>query len=717
MTPSVRKTLFMALLGLTLLWPAVVPGTAVEEEAFNPSRAKLLSYMLRQQLSRHHYSHKEVDDALSGAAFDLYLKQFDSQKRFLLQGDVDRLGAFSQLIDDEIISGKTTLPATAARIFETRVKMAERIVASLFEQEIDLASEEFLETDPDKLVYCKDEAQLTERWRKILKLQINNRYLNLLEDEGLEPGAITTEEQKQLAAEQLVKAREKVKKSNEDFLGRVSRETLQDHVDRYFNAVARAFDPHTNYMPPTEKEDFDIHMRGSLEGIGATLREEDGYVKVVAIIPGSAAARQGILQPEDIILKVAQGDEEPVEITDTRLRDAVTLIRGPKGTEVRLTVKRPDGSRLVIPIIRDVVQIEETFVKATTLTDEVTGKSYGYIKVPGFYRDFRGRHNGGNGRNVTDDLSAAVEDLKKQKVAGIILDLRNNGGGALSDAVSVTGLFIEEGPVVQVRDSDGDMKILDDDDRSVAYDGPLVVLVNRFSASASEIVAGALQDYDRAVVLGGGHTHGKGTVQAILDLDQALPFPNMEHFKPMGGMRITIQKFYRVSGESTQYRGVIPDIVLPDRLGHLETGEKYLDYSLPWDTVAATDFVPWRGAQPDLKLLGSKSSSRVKGNEQFAEISERVEKAAKRREETMQPLSQAALWQRKLEAREEAGDQLSPHGEEESEEKTKKLSEEQKLAEWIEGLKEDPYNTEAMAILGDLAPVEQAATVQVDPGK
>lgn len=674
--------------------------TAQESEDFVAQRAKLLSYLLRQQLTSNHYSQKQINDELSLAAFDLYLKQLDFQKRFLLKQDIARLKTFSSRIDDEINKGVITLPSVSADIMNRRIALVETMVGEILTEEFDFTLKESVETDPEKLEYCEDTKELRDRWRKAIKYQVLSRYLNLLEDEGVADGESAAADDPEKTPEALLrKAREKVLKSHEDFFSRMLKETEQEHYDRYFNVVTRAFDPHTNYLPPRQKEEFDISMRGSLEGIGATLKEEDGYIKVVQIIPGSAAYRQGQLHAEDIILAVAEAGEEPVDITDTRIRDAVSLIRGKKGTEVRLTVKKPDGTRLVVPIIRDVVQIEESFVKSTTLSDEESGRTYGYIKIPAFYRDFEKTQNGGKGRNSTDDVRTELIKLKASKIDGLILDLRNNGGGALTDAVAITGLFIDTGPVVQVRNSDGKTQVLSDEDSGVEYAGQMVVLVNQFSASASEILAGALQDYGRAVVMGGQHTHGKGTVQAMIDLSFRNPLPNMEKYAPLGALKVTIQKFYRVSGASTQYRGVVPDIILPDRLKHLKTGEQYIDYSLPWDTVNPVGYKTWSERGIDLPVLRANSERRISADEEFIQVAEAAKRAGEKMEQTLQSLNIEDIRRERAEAKrfgDKSEEEETPHGGK-GEDAGKNLTE-----EWLKTVKEDPYAGEAMAVLGDM---------------
>jgi len=670
------------------------------------NRAKLLSYVLRQQLDQHHYSHKAIDDELSKAAFDLYLKQLDFQKRFLIRQDIDQLQPYATLIDNEMLRGKIKLPLLAESILEDRITQVRRMVAEILEQELRLDGTETLETDPEKIDWCQSLPQLKERWRKILTYQMLNTML-VLEDEQKDGQGQTPENALKSLQE---RARTKVAKRFDHFFERLLKDTPRDHYDRYFNAVTRAFDPHTTYLPPQQKEDFEIGMRGSLEGIGATLREEDGFIKVVRIIPGSASSKQGDLEAEDIILAVAQGQEEPVDITDTRLRDAVELIRGPKGTEVRLTVKKADSTRKVIPIIRDVVEIEETFVKSTLLTDPGTGRNFGYIRIPSFYRDFTPSLFSQGGRNVTDDVADALAKLKEQDLSGLIIDLRNNGGGALKDAVNVSGLFIDHGPVVQVKSSAGAVQVLRDSDSGVAYDGPLVVLVNRFSASASEIFAAALQDYHRAYIIGSDHTYGKGTVQTILDLDRSVPLKGMDIYKPLGALKITTQKFYRVSGGSTQYKGVEADLVMPDRMRYVKSGEKYIDYSLPWDTVQPTSFKPWEGpGSLQVDLLKPKSLARVAANNEFQEIIESSEKVKQRQEDTRVTLNLETLRQEQKNNADADNDPLAFHeGLDEEDPDAEADTDQDPQQRWLKSVRKDPFALEAVAILSDLFPAVTA---------
>lgn len=675
---------------------ATTPEAAPDE--MDQNRARLLTYVLKRQVENH-FSGKEIDDALSYAAFELYIKQLDYQKRLLLAEEVSQLEVFKDRIDDEVQSGRVVLAPLAFRLLGNSISRAELLVEKALSEPFSFDVKEDYETDPEKLRFCETVEELSERWRLDLKYRTLSRYLNLLEDAGVEdPLKATPEVQK----EKEIEAREKVRKQYRDYFERLKKETLKDHYDRYLNAFSRAFDPHTTYMPPQSKEDFDISMRGSLEGIGATLREEDGYIKVVKVIPGSAADRQGQLHADDIILAVAQGKDEPVDVTDMRLRDAVALIRGKKGTEVRLTLRRQGLKPFIVPIVRDVVVIEESFVKSAVVTDPESGKPFGYVKIPSFYRDFETTRNGGKGRNSTDDVKAALMDFDEEEISGLILDLRNNGGGALTDAVGVAGLFIGEGPVVQVRDGGGGAKVLYSYNKKIAYRGPMVVLTNRFSASASEIVAGALQDYGRAVIVGSDHTHGKGTVQVIMDLDKSLTLRNMRQYMPLGALKMTTQKFYRVTGDSTQYRGIVPDIILPDRSRYNEYGERYLDNSLPWDRIDEVDHKEW--PPMDRASLDTNSQGRIADNEDFLDIIRVSEAMGKRIRDT----SQSLLLTDVVKEREDLqGMDIASHGNVngpvEDEEKDSEAEKDQDPAErLIESVLKDVYAKEAMAILLDL---------------
>ena len=673
---------------------------------YEANKAKLLSYMIHERLEADHFSHKVIDDTVSEAAFGLYLKQLDFQKTILLQEDVEKLRKYSKLIDNEMKSGKLELAVTGAATLSARTAVVYKMVKEILSKDFDFSTKEFIETDGEKIGYCKTDAELKERWRKLLKYQVLRQYLSQQEEYAHAAGAAPTPAEKSgdkklQTDEDLRKAaRNKVLKTYDQFFSRIAQEKEAETYERIFTAVTHAFDPHTDYMPPLNKEDFDISMSGSLEGIGATLKEDENHIKVVSIIAGSPASRQGQLQAEDIILKVGEGAGEPVDIIGMKVTDAVRLIRGKKGTEVRLTISKPDGKVLVIPIVRDIIQIEETFVKSTTIKNEKTGDSFGYIKVPSFYRDFEKTRNGSGGRNATDDVKAELTNLTSQNIKGIIIDLRNNGGGALTDAVRIAGLFIKTGPVVQVKNSDGKTTTLSDDDPDIAYTGPVVILVNRLSASASEILAGALQDYGRAVIIGGEHTHGKGTVQTIIDLDNYIPFQNMQEYKPLGALKLTIQKFYRISGASTQFRGVVPDLVLPDVMSGLKTGEQYIDFAMPWDTVKPVDFTKWPKCGPGISELREKSLKRSASDQGLISMKTEALSLEEKRKNTLKSLNIDDVRKEIEEARKTEKDPEAFHGHAKTDSGAK--TPEEKKEAFLKAVSADPYVKEATSVIEDI---------------
>lgn len=662
-------------------------------------RIRLLTHLISQQMSSNHFSHKALDDTLSAAAFDLYIQQLDYQKRFLIRDDIDQLGIDRKNIDDQIVRGELSLPKTGARLLRLRIGTVSELVPDILDNGFDFTVNEVFETDPEKIGYAEDAADLKKRWHQILKYQVLMRYVQLYEEQSKvnansEENALP--DMSAMDEALLEQATQKVRRSTEHLLARLLEQTEKDHFERFLNAFVRAYDPHSAYLAPDALEDFEIYMKGSLEGIGATLREDDGFIRVVEVIPGSPAAKQGQLAAEDIILKVGEGDQEPIDVTETRLRDAVRLIRGKKGTEVHLTIRKPTGAERVIVIVRDVVEIEEGFAKSTTVP--IPGhedQRYGYLRIPSFYRDFQGSREGRQARNVTDDVRRELALLKKQGIAGLVLDLRNNGGGSLSDAISVAGLFISSGPVVQVKSSDGDISVFEDEDPSIVYNGPLVVMVNRFSASASEILAGAIQDYGRGIVLGGEGTHGKGTVQAIFDMDQPLTYSPLAKLKPLGALKVTVQKFYRINGGSTQVKGVKPDIQLPDRLAFLESGEKYIEYALPWDTVTNVPFKRW-SRRPNVDELRRLSEQRVINGHRFDAVVAKTRRNRQRSRDTLRSLKLNDVLEERLALRAAGAEDI------EEDLNSKLLSSNKGFENLADEISDDLYVGEAMAVLNDM---------------
>ncbi len=668
-------------------------------------RAKLLSYIINHEITTYHYYHRPLDNKISSQAFKLYLKQVDPRKQFFLQKDIDSLSGFKLKLDDEMRSGHLQFPIAADEILKERVKQVQTITTAIFKQGIDLNKVELMQSDAKKIRYCKTIEELRDRWRKDIKYQVVSQYLDIQE---MNKAAFKTSKDGKATKIKLKKpaelkkeALEKVRKSDDYLFSRMLKMDNKDSYNRFFSIIVRAVDPHSDFLPPSQKEDFDIHMRGSLEGIGAVLQEDSGYVKVVRIIPGGAAYRQKQLTADDIILMVAQGQKEPVNIAGMRLRDAVSLIRGKKGTTVRLTVKKPDGTIRVISIVRDIVQLKDTFVKAVTIKLPGDGL-IGYMKIPSFYRDFKGK------RNVTDDTRRALKKLTAQDIKGLIIDLRNDGGGALVDAVKIAGLFIHTGPVVQIR-AGHKTDILSDTDPSISYSGPLLILINRFSASASEIFAGAMQDYGRAIIVGSKHSYGKGTVQTMLNLDNQLPSffgINMSRYQPLGALKLTTQKFYRINGGSTQDRGVVSDIVIPTRFMYSRVGEKYSENAMPWDKIAPASYKKWPSYPFNIKKLRELNARLIKTNKKFIEIVKEADEARDRQQHTMINIDMASrLHERQKMAaiRKAAGDKpYSPYFHDEGYGQGKKagrITPAQEKKKFLKRLNADPAIQESLDIL------------------
>jgi carboxyl-terminal processing protease len=499
-----------------------------------------------------------------------------------------------------------------------------------------------------------------------------------------------------------VSARKKVLKLTDDWFKRLKKFNKKDRFAGYINTITALYDPHSEFFPPKEKKKFDQSMSGQLEGIGARLQQKDDYIKVTEIVVGSPSYKQGDLKSGDLIIKVGQGNNEPVDIVGMDIDDAIELIKGKKGTEVRLTVKKTDGTIKVIPIIRDIIQLDETFAHSAILNN---GKNkVGYVKLPTFYSDFT--RNGA--RRCADDIKTEVIKLKKENVEGIIIDLRDNGGGSLQEVVNMGGLFIEKGPIVQVRKKNGVTEELKDFDESKVYDGPLVIMVNRNSASASEILAAAMQDYKRAVVVG-SQSFGKGTVQSFLDLDNYL-LPQFDTIKPLGSVKVTMQKFYRINGGTTQLRGVMPDINLPDPYSMIETGEKEMDYPMPWDEINKANYVSY--STINYSKIKKNSDDRIKKSKSFHLIEDEAKEIKSKKDDSKYSLN---LLKYRKEIQQQTDNNkkyddlqkeingfdinLMKSDENAMKNDSIKITREQN---WIKSLKKDVYLHEATNVIGDM---------------
>lgn len=570
---------WISLTGLSL---AILALVFCSNKPFSGDEPLLKRLMIT--LNGQHYAPKTINDDFSVLAFENTLENLDGNKQFFTQEDIDRLKPFEKQIDDQINSGRFDFFDSAWNTLMLRLDQIEPWIVDPLNNPMDYSIEGVFEVSQENKSYPIDQAALKDYWTRWTRYQVVDRlYRKQKQQKDLEKGKDSSGAVKIIPYDTLeLKARNETKTFVENWFKRWRKMDRQDKIAFYANTIAEIYDPHTNYFPPADKENFDISMTGKLEGIGATLSERDGYVKVERIVPGSASYKQGELKAGDLILKVAQGEEEPVDIVDMKLDDAIQLIRGKKGTEVRLTVKKPDGVIKVIPIIREVVVIEETYARSAIFTHKK--KRFGIIQLPSFYADFSSR---GRGRNSAGDVRLEIEKLKEENVDGIVLDLRNNGGGSLADAIEMSGLFIASGPIVQVKDSEGNINAANDFNPTTLYSGPLVVLTNAYSASASEILAAALQDYKRAIILGSKSTFGKGTVQTMVALNggRSEVFP-----RGFGELKVTIQKFYRINGGTTQLKGVEPDVVVPDIYDGVERGEKEMDYHLAYDEIPSASF-------------------------------------------------------------------------------------------------------------------------------
>jgi len=551
----------------------------------NPGRQQQILNQAAALLLNRHYDPKPFNDELSERIFFAYLKQLDADKTIFLQSDIAELNKFKSTIDDELMGAPIQFFPAVEAIFLKRLSEVKQLNKEILKSPFSFTKDEYYEIDENKETYATSAFERKEKIRKRLKYLTLERFVEL---QNQRDKATDKKEKQKTDVELEAEARKKITAITERFYNRFSKPTsADDRFSAFVNTVAEtAGDAHTNYLPPLEKRAFDELMSGNFYGIGAQLREEEGNIKIVSVVPGSPAWKSGKIQANDIILKVAQGKNEPVDLSGYEVEDAVKLIRGDKGTEVRLTIKKSDGTSVVVPLMRDKIVTDDIFARSTVI-DRADGKKIGYIFLPEFYANFEDAA----GAHCAADVAKEIQKLKAENVDGIILDLRNNGGGSLFEVVEMVGLFIPSGPVVQIKDKTGNPTVLRDEDKGLLYDGPLAVMVNEFSASASEIFAAAIQDYNRGIVVGSSSTYGKGTVQRNFPFGKALDF--FSGRTEFGALKITQQKFYRVNGGSTQLKGVTPDVVMPDVLEFAKLREKDNDNALKWDQIKPSAYTPW----------------------------------------------------------------------------------------------------------------------------
>ncbi|WP_420147416.1 carboxy terminal-processing peptidase [Spirosoma sp.] len=574
-------------------------------------------------LTQYHYRKVRLNDSLSSVVWDNYLKEVDGNKTYLLASDVAAFEKYRYQIDDALINGDLTAAFDLYNIFRQRYKERSEFIKSQLNTPFTFTADENFNTDREKAPWPKTVEEQNDLWRKILK----NQELELRLGNRSDSAVAVTMKQRYT---NLDKALNRIKSD--------------DVFQIYMNSFAEALDPHTNYYSPTNADRFNQEMSQSLEGIGAMLQEDGDYIKITSVLPGGPAFKSNLLKVNDKIAGVAQGDNGPIVNTmNWQVDEVVKLIKGPKGTVVRLHVVSPDALAGAPPkeirLVREKIKLEEQRAKKEVIEVSDNGKAFkiGVINIPMFYRDFEGARKHEQGfSSTTSDVKKFIDELKADKVDGIVIDLRDNGGGSLTEAIDLTGLFIPKGPVVQVRESTGETEVYTDPDPSVTYDGPMAVLVNRFSASASEIFAAAIQDYKRGIIIG-GQTFGKGTVQTLVDLNRWLP----KEPEKVGQVKMTIQKFYRINGSSTQHKGVTPDIELPSAFSAEEYGESSQKSALPWDQINSTRYEQSRGIDDKiLARLRDRFDQRLKSDPELKQLAQDLADFKKAKENTVVSLQE-----------------------------------------------------------------------------
>lgn len=705
------KIILLVILVSVGLW-SFVP----QKPKSDPERDKILLELLAFVLEKGHYHPATINDEFSKKVYKDYLVALDPSKRFFLQADIDEFAKYETKIDNQILGKELTFFDLTYNRLVQRTEESKTYYKDFLNAPINYSVEETFNADYEKMPYSTTVSELKERWRKQIKLstlaslvdkqKIQEDFIKSgnKPDVKLKEGTLKSKDPITIKTYDVLEkeTRESSLKSLNEYYGFIKDLDREDWFAIYVNAIASRFDPHTAYFAPEEKERFDVSISGKLEGIGARLQKKGDFTEITELISGGPAWLGKQLESGDLVLKVAQGSKEPVDVVGMRIDDVVKKIKGPKGTEVRLTIKKNDGSIKVISIIRDEIEIEETYAKSTIV--EKNGLKYGVIYLPKFYIDFEDK----DGRDAGKDIASEVERLKKANVKGIVFDVRDNGGGSLKTVVDIGGLFIDQGPIVQVKSASGSKEVLYDRDPKIQWDGPLVIMANSFSASASEILAAAMQDYKRAVIIGSKQTYGKGTVQNVIDLNQ---FVRGSSYGDLGALKTTIQKFYRINGGSTQLEGVASDIVMPDKYSYLKMGERDEEEAMPWDKIDAADYKIWnKQTNFDAAILNSRK--RIEANQAMQLIDENAKWLDQRNKENQYSLNidKFKSEQKKLEDINKKYKILSEYNNklifkslpnEEVLTKTD-VALKEKRDRWHESLSKDIYIEEAIHVLDDL---------------
>jgi carboxyl-terminal processing protease len=659
-------------------------------------------------LEEGHYSPKVIDDNFSQTVLKKFVQDLDDDKSVFLQSDIEAFKKFDTKIDDEIHGSELQSFFIVNDLYIKRRDESFVLISDLLAKPFDFTKEETIQFDREKLSYPKSEAERKEIWRKSIKYNVLGKFVELQEDREKNKGKKDFVEKADSTLER--EARDYVRKR----MGRMmtakrTHETPDENFSIFVNAITQSMDPHTDYFPPVAKRSFDEDMSGRFYGIGAQLKDDDGKIKIATLIAGMPAERNGDIKIDDEIIKIAEGAAEPVDVTD-----AVKLIRGAKkGSEVRLTIKRADGTIKVISLLRDEIKLEDTFAKSAVINGDY---KVGYIYLPEFYQDFQNP----NGARCSNDVAKEVTKLKEENVEGIIIDLRSNGGGSLSEVVKMAGLFIEEGPICQVKGRDEKATILRDKDKNILYSGPLTVMVDEFSASASEIFAAAIQDYNRGIIIGSTSTYGKGTVQRNIPLtpENENPLLANKNAEDLGALKLTLQKFYRINGGATQLKGVTPDVVLPDRMEYLKFREKDNTSALPWDEIAKADYLPWTSTVSNETVVNI-TYDQINKNSVFSKIKSNIdwlgtnsEKEAslniikykeeqKQLKDTYKQLEELNKLAKELNVKNLAADTVSINSAKERVEKNK---------QWLKRLSGDIYIDESLKVINNM--IMQKATAK-----
>ena len=569
----------------------------------DPNKEKLLIEVVKYVIEKGHYSTLDIDDSVSEKIYNSYIEQLDAQKRFFVQSDIRQFEKYRFKLDDQLKDQDLTFFNLVYETSRTRIKEVKDYYDEIMKNNFNFSYNEDIDLDFENKSFARNRNEIKNRWRKQLKYSTLDLISLKLGDSIKVIDENTRDESMSL-----------IKKNTDDFFDYIEEMDRDDWFANYINAFLNQLDPHTVYFNPEEKDRFDTNISGKFNGIGARLQKTEGTVKIVDIIVGGPIWKDKLLDIGDLILKVAQENEEPVDIIGMKLDDAIKLIKGPADSNVILTVKKISGEIKDVKIKRGLVELEELYAKSTLINKG--DKNYGYISLPKFYIDFNDR----NSRNSANDVKNEIIKLKSNGIRGLILDLRNNGGGALQTVVDMTGLFIERGPIVQVKSTGNRKKVLYDKDPQVVWDGPLVVLMNKMSASASEILAGALQDYNRAVIIGNEKSFGKGTVQNVIDLNRFISNSSYD----LGALKITTDKFYRINGESVQLEGVKSDIVIPDSYKYIFDGEKDEKNPLEWDKIGPASFEKWT-KRDNLNKISKQTQNRIDSDEYYSLINDRAQ--------------------------------------------------------------------------------------------